>query len=286
MYHQMFSYSNKPQSLMQVFKDAFRFYKTTFRQIIVWSLLLFLVISIFSYGLSLLYPEDKKGEIMEVLLIFIPIVTMLGFMIIYLYGECFLLYRMHGLVNNFDVAPTTCFLMATKNVLKVLVPFIISFLFLFAIVFFGQWSSLIVLNFTNQKLQLGHIFLALTIPMIIALTIIGLYYLLFMPWIVSLKIIVDRGRIYKSIKEAFSLLEGSWWQTFFAIFLVIICMGFLNQLVTLLIAQFSKNMWVMLVPMMIVYALITPYLNAVLLLQFNNLKQKMLIRNLPKSDAV
>lgn len=282
----MFSYSNKSQSLMQVFRDAFRFYKVTFSRIIVWSLLLFLIISIFSYGLSLLYPENKKDEIMGVMVILIPIATMLGFMIIYLYGECFLLYRMHGLVNNLDVSPKTCFMMATRNVLKVLVPFIISFIFLFTIVFFGQWSSLVVLSFTNQKLQLGHIFLAITIPMIIAFTIIGIYYLLFMPWIVALKIIVDRGRIYKSIKEAFSLLEGSWWQTFFAIFLVIACMGFLNQIVTILVAQFSKNMWVMLVPMMIVYALVTPYLNAVLLLQFNNLKQKMLIRNLPTSDAV
>lgn len=255
----MWNYSSTPQPLSKVFADSFGLYKASFSQVWYWHLIWFFPMSI----LAIASQFAGKNFPLYVLWIATAIIA-----IFYLFGEAFLLHRIHKIALQGQSDAQSSLSVALRKLPSILLLYFCSLLFISVTVFMVVFS---VESMTNVATA-GRFVLALEFPIIIGCTLLVAYYFWFITFIVMIKMINDDKRLPVAFKEAFSLVEGKWWRSFFAIILGSAFLFIAARIFSGVAGIFTSSEIVSSLAVLIAYVLFHSVFNSILLVQYHDLK--------------
>ncbi|HVV68316.1 MAG TPA: hypothetical protein VHE99_04670 [Gammaproteobacteria bacterium] len=275
----MFNFATQPQSIVRIFSDSTRLYKTTFLKIWLWQLL-------WQIPLLILSLLDDNSPIAHQLNLpngtFFSIagaILALACVLVPLFGCLFNFHRIYNLVTP----PYLTSRASLKIALKKLLPAIGATLLIFIIPTL-LWGLVI-----GVEILLKFISIPLLIILMIVVGIPLLFATLFFFFLVGyyqLAMVLDNCSAVKSIKASCKLVWGHWWRNFF----VLLVFSIIQALVTLLALMltsflFSSLPTLGLVIGMIMVATISLWGFSVLLVQFNDLKLRQQRKSLQVAPA-
>ena len=259
----MWTYSTQPQPVSAVLADAYRLYKKSFSKVWYWHLILFLPMSLFSIF------SEFYAKVLPLYSLWIATAIVV---MIYLFGECFLLYRIDGIARQGDSDTEQGWSWASKKIFPVIVLYFFTLIFLGITVFFI--ASLPIFNQTaiTEASLVGKFIMALQFPITIGLSVLLAYYFWFMAFIIMMDIVIRNQPLLTALKQAFSLVAGNWWRSFVAIMLGSALLFVAAKIFGSIAFSITGSYVVEVIAILLAYVLFHSVFNSVLLVQFNDLQ--------------
>lgn len=251
----MFKFSGNKLSIAEVWEASFSLYKQTLSKIWFFIFIMVIFINIASWYLKSLMPVQIPQQLPKLpvggaLLLFMIVAVVLLLLILFI--SAVVLHRMYNMVTqaNYDLSNSITYVLS-KYLIMVVSMLIVGCVMLVPIVIAGLLTAL------SQPFMV-----------LVLLAELFIIFSLFLFMFNIPAILFDNKGCLDAIKSSAQLVWGNWWRTFL-IFVVPLLLIFILDLVIMLI----KNMWIYSLGNILLATFITfPFIKAVILVQFNDLK--------------
>ncbi|HLG38231.1 MAG TPA: hypothetical protein VI461_01140 [Chitinophagaceae bacterium] len=230
----MFSYSTRVEKVSEVWSDSFKVYKEHFTKIVGLVFVANLISAVLQYFMPI--DETSKG--------FatygsgpLPVVLTLITLLIAVYFLAAIFHRYQGLVLGQNPSFTVSLQFALKR-------------------YFVYLGAMII-----ATILMGVGFIILVIPGI---------FLAFLLAFTMPSVILDDKNVFSSIDYSSKLVWGNWWRNFVVLFIPGLILAVVNIALALLFTP--NHMVVFLILNLILMSIAAPWIYAVLLVQYNDLK--------------
>lgn len=270
----MFTYASQPQPLFRVLRDAIRLYAQSFSRLWYWNLLWFLPLSLLAVPDKVMQNLTVANHISLDTIHAILLAATIIAAIIYLFGECFLLNRIHTIALSGELNFKNSLAVARNRIGPILVLYICSVI----LIFLGIFLLIALPPFTFGNFTAAPSFirmiLGFELPILIGTAVILAYCFWFLVLIITLLIVIDHSKIYQGLKHALTLVAANWWRTFFAIVLASLFLYVAGFIITSIEGLFVQSYIISVIGSLLLYTLFHSLFNSVLLVQFNDLKKR------------
>jgi hypothetical protein len=254
----MFKFATSKISIPQVWKSSFNLYKQTLKSIWYLIAVIQLVPVIFAFGARLV-----GMNLIQLYIYF----AMVASSVINLYIVAVALHRMHSLVDNTKYRLCDSFKFVGTKFLRIIVIMIGAIMLFSAISYtIAYLETNLALASTLMKIPFG---IALAI-ILIALIFLSLFVLFTLPLI-----LFKNASILDACKKSVKLVSCNWWRTFLAFLVPLTTIMFIRKSLMIFGFKFMMSSLTLLIAytvfVLIVTAVLLPYLKALILVQFNDL---------------
>lgn len=234
-------YSSEPLPLNDLFKDSWDLYTATLKNVWIWSFLnTLLFVVIDLYNFQVANTIAWNSLHTQIYLVILSFI----FLIPWSFLRTGLMVHMHNLAIKHDQA----FLSATLQVLK-------------------EWPPIYLSTLLYQLV---------TVVGLVLLIVPGIYFgILFFMYLPA--VVFDKESVTQSFVKSAKLTYGSWWET---LILMIAPSGLIYIFRELMRSVFIQNIFVLALIVIVLTFLLIPYSYALLLVQYNNLKNKKVLDEL------
>lgn len=263
----MFNFCNRPQPVFKMIIDGFHLYKATLTKVALWQILWILPFSLLAIAVHLMPDKPPAAGTPELIY---PATINMGFMIadifafiISVFGQCFVLNRMHSIGLHTDASVQASLMVARDKLWRVMgghLAIISLFVCLFLLARLG-WSEIGLLTVVT-----------LSILFLIFISTLWLFF--------PMLILFDGFKVLAALKESCYLVWGHWWRTFAVMLILTVILFVASAIIRFVVHLPGASLFTDELTRLMLAALLPAFGSAVLLVQFHDLKTRQAIANI------